>query len=161
MPEAKQLILGEFSRKLDDRFRLTLPGEFEEMFQPESGKCVIAKERPGCLSLWDEETWKSKLDARIDLIQQRLHLGDLERKMPELQVFGRLLSTRHREIQLAGRARLLLPEGFREFLDVEPGKEVMVVGAAVCIEIWHPKKWIEYIEGEIPEFRNLLDSLSH
>ncbi len=161
MSETKPLILGEFSRKLDERFRLTLPGEFEEIFKPESGKCVIAKERPGCLSLWDEETWKNKLDARIDLIQQRLKLGDLEQKMPELQVFGRLLSTRHREINLAGRARLVLPEGFREFLDVEPGKEVMVVGAAVCIEIWHPQKWITYIEGEIPEFRNLLDALSH
>ncbi len=161
MSESKPLILGEFSRKLDERFRLTLPGEFEAVFKPESGKCVIAKERPGCLSLWDEETWKNKLDARIDLIQQRLKLGDLEQKMPELQVFGRLLSTRHREINLAGRSRLVLPEGFREFLNVEPGTEVMVVGAAVCIEIWHPQKWIAYIEGEIPEFRNLLDVLSH
>lgn len=161
MSEAQQLILGEFSRKLDDRYRLTLPGELEEIFKPESGKCVIAKERPGCLSLWDEETWKSKLDARVDLIQQRLKLGDLEQKMPELQVLGRLLSTRHREVQLAGRARLLLPEGFREFLDVEPGKEVMVVGAAICIEIWHPRKWFDYIEGQIPDFRSLLDTLSH
>ncbi|MDR1268516.1 MAG: division/cell wall cluster transcriptional repressor MraZ [Planctomycetaceae bacterium] len=161
MSEAIQLILGEFSRKLDDRFRLTLPGEFEEVFKPEAGKCVIAKERPGCLSLWDEETWKTKLDARVDLIQQRFKLGDLEQKMPELQVLGRLLSTRHREIKLAERGRIVLPEGFREFLAVEPGNEVMVVGAAVCIEIWQPQKWFNYIEGEIPEFRTLLDTLSH
>ncbi len=161
MGDIKQLILGEFSRKVDDRYRLSLPDEFAEVFKPESGTCVIAKERPGCLSLWDNETWKNKLDARVDLIQQRLKLGDLEQKMPELQMFGRLLSTRHREIKLAGRSRLVLPEGFREFLAVEPGKEVMIVGAAVCIEIWHPAKWITYIEGEIPEFRNLLDTLSH
>ncbi|MDR2116615.1 MAG: division/cell wall cluster transcriptional repressor MraZ [Planctomycetaceae bacterium] len=161
MSETIQLILGEFSRKLDDRFRLTLPGEFEEVFKPAAGKCVIAKERPGCLSLWDEETWKTKLDARVDLIQQRFKLGDLEQKMPELQILGRLLSTRHREIKLAERGRLVLPEGFREFLAVEPGNEVMVVGAAVCIEIWQPQKWFSYIEGEIPEFRNLLDTLSH
>lgn len=161
MSEAKQLILGEFSRKLDARFRLTLPGEFEEVFKPESGKCVIAKERIGCLSLWDEETWKNNLDARVELIQHRLKVGDLGRKMTELQTFGRLLSTRHKEVVLAGRARLVVPEGFREFLGVEEGKEVMVVGAAVCIEIWHPEKWINYVEGEIPEFSNLLDSLSH
>ncbi|MGL4595091.1 MAG: division/cell wall cluster transcriptional repressor MraZ [Thermoguttaceae bacterium] len=154
-------LLGEFSRKLDDRFRLTLPGEFEEVFQPENGRCVIAKERPGCLSLWKEDIWKTKLDARVDLVQQRLKLGDLEQKMPQLQVLGRLLSTRHREVQLAERSRLLIPEGFREFLGIEPKKEVMVVGAAVCIEIWHPEKWFQYVEGEIPEFRNLLDTLSH
>lgn len=160
MSETKQLILGEFSRKLDERFRLTLPGEFEELFKPEAGKCVLAKERPGCLSLWEENAWKSNLDGRIELIRQRMKLGDLDQKKNELQMFGRLLSTRHRDVQLAGKSRLLLPEGFREFLAVEPGKEVMVVGAAVCIEIWHPEKWLQYLEGEISEFQTLLDTLS-
>ncbi|MDR2345083.1 MAG: division/cell wall cluster transcriptional repressor MraZ [Planctomycetaceae bacterium] len=156
-----ELIVGEYSRKIDERYRLTLPSEFENVFKPESGKCVIAKERPGCLSLWDEETWKSKLDERVNLVQAKLRLGDLEQKMPELQRLGRILSTRHREVQLAGRSRVLLPEGFREFLAVEPGKDVMVIGAAVCIEIWHPQKWLNYLEGEISEFRTLLDTLSH
>ncbi|MDR1924884.1 MAG: division/cell wall cluster transcriptional repressor MraZ [Planctomycetaceae bacterium] len=159
--KSNELIVGEFSRRLDERYRLTLPAEFEDVFKPDSGKCVIAKERPGCLSLWGEETWKAKLDARVDLVQQRLKLGDLEQKMPELQRFGRILSTRHRELQLANRSRVLLPEGFREFLAVEAGKEVMVIGAAVCIEIWHPQKWVNYLEGEISEFRTLLDTLSH
>jgi MraZ protein len=140
---------------------LTLPGEFEEVFKPDSGKCVIAKEGPGCLSLWDEIDWKKNLDVRIELVQQRMKLGDLGRNTPDLQRFGRLLSTRHRDIQLAGRARLVLPEGFREFLAVEAGKEVMVVGAAVCIEIWHPAKWQSYIEGDITQFGSLLETLSH
>ncbi len=161
MSQEKQLILGEFSRKLDDRFRLSLPSEFTELFQPKDGDCVIAKERPGCISLWDQELWKSKLDARVELVQARLKIGDLEQRMPELQMFGRLLSTRHRPMQMAGRGRLVLPEGFREFLGVEAGKEVMVVGAAICIEIWHPQKWINYVEGRIPKFRKLLDHLSH
>ncbi len=161
MSQEKQLILGEFSRKLDDRFRLSLPSEFTELFQPKDGDCMIAKERPGCVSLWDQETWKSKLDARVELVQARLKIGDLEQRMPELQMFGRLLSTRHRPMQMAGRGRLVLPEGFREFLGVETGKEVMIVGAAICIEIWHPQKWINYVEGRIPKFRKLLDHLSH
>ena len=159
MTETHQLIQGEFSRKLDDRFRLTLPQEFEKLFSPENGKCVIAKERPGCLSLWDEMAW-TKHDKRIDLVQSKLGAGVLELKMPQLQMFGRLLSTRQRELQLAGRARLVVPEGFREFLGVEPGSDVMVVGAAICIELWHPKKWFEYIEGEISGFGALLDTLS-
>lgn len=160
MTDNSQLILGEFSRKLDDRFRLSLPSELEAVFKPKDGRCVIAKERPGCLSLWDEEVWKSKMDARVDLIQRKLSTGVLEQKMPELQVLGRLLSTRHREVQLAGKNRLLLPEGFREFLAVECGRETMVVGAAICIEIWHPEKWFNYLEGEIAGFRGLLDNLS-
>lgn len=157
----KQLILGEFSRRIDERYRLSLPGEFLELFQPPEGDCVLVKERPGCVSLWEKATWQNKLDARVELIQQRIKLGDLEQKLPELQTFGRLLSTRHRPIQLAGRGRLLLPEGFREFLGVEAGKEVMVVGAAICIEIWHPARWIEYVEQRMPNFGELLNTLSH
>ncbi|MDR1385940.1 MAG: division/cell wall cluster transcriptional repressor MraZ [Planctomycetaceae bacterium] len=161
MGETKQLILGEFSRRIDERYRLSLPSEFLELFQPKDGDCIIAKERPGCLSLWEHSAWQEKLDARVELIQQRIKLGDLEQKMPQLQMFGRLLSTRHRPVQLAGRGRLLIPEGFREFLGVEPEKEVMVVGAAVCLEIWRPQKWIAYVEGRMPKFRKLLDTLSH
>ncbi len=111
--------------------------------KPESGKCVIVKESPGCLSLWEENAWKQNHEARVGLVLQRLQLGDLNRQTTELQRFGRLLSARFREIQLAGRSQLVLPEGFREFLGIEPGQDVMVIGAAVCIEIWHTRKWIE------------------
>ena len=76
--------------------------------------------------------------------------------MEEVQRLGRLLSTRQRPVQLAGRGRLVVPEGFREFLGVEPGGEVMVVGAAVCVEIWNPEKWSHYVGEEMPAFRQLL-----
>ena len=46
------------------------------------------------------------------------------------------------------------------FLRVQPGSEVMVIGAAVSIEIWHPEKWIRYIERRMPKFRKILTSLS-
>ena len=160
MTETKKLIAGEFSRTVDERYRLTLPDEFKDVFKPESGKCVIAKERPGCLSLWEETAWKQQHEARVELILQRFTLGDLGRNASDLQRFGRLLSTRDRQIQLA-KARFLLPEGFREFLAVEPKQEVMIIGAAVCIEIWHPQKWISYVEENMPQFATLMESLSH
>ncbi len=156
-----KLILGEFSKRLDDRFRLSLPSEFSEQFQPESGNCVIVKERSGCVSLWDQKIWQEEMDTRIEIVQAKLKLRDLNRRMSELQAFGRLLSTKSRPVQLKDRGRLLIPEGFREFLGVEAEKEVMVVGAAVCLEIWHPGKWIAYVEGRMPKFRRLLDKLSN
>ncbi len=58
----------------------------------------------------------------------------------QVQMLGRLLSSRHRTVELAGRGRLLVPEGFREFLKVEAGGDVMVVGAGVCVEIWNPAR---------------------
>ena len=77
-----------------------------------------------------------------------------------MQLLGRLLSTRHRTVQLAGKGRLLIPEGFREFLGVEPNGEVIILGAAVCIEIWQPAAWLKYLETRMPKFRRLFDQLS-
>jgi MraZ protein len=160
MTETEKLIMGEFNRTVDDRYRLSLPDEFKEVFKPESGKCVIVKERPGCLSLWEETVWQQHYNKRVELVRQRLNLGDLAGNTAELQRLGRLFSTRYRQILLADRARLLLPEGFREFLAVEPKQDVMVIGAFVCIEIWHPQKWIPHVEEEMPLFGTLLESLS-
>jgi MraZ protein len=155
-----RLILGESTRTLDQRFRLSIPPELAETLAADGGACVLAKERPGCLSLWNVAGWKSRLDAGVELIERKIEAGRLEGRADEVQRLGRLLSTRHREVQLAGRGRLVLPEGFREFLGAEPGSDVMLVGAAVCIEIWHPEKWSLYIGEEMPAFRQLLDQLS-
>jgi len=159
MSETKKFIEGEFSRTVDDRYRLTLPDEFKDVFKPEAGKCVIVKESPGCLSLWDENTWKQQHHARIEIVRQRYETGYLAGNMSDLQRFGRLLSARYRHIQLADRARFLLPEGFREFLAVEPKNDVMIVGAIFCIEIWNPQKWIPYIEGDMQQFGSVLEGL--
>lgn len=158
MSESSQFILGEFSRTLDDRYRLVIPGELCDQIR--SADCVLAKERPGCLSLWNAEVWQPRWDAEVELIRQKLRAGRLANQLDRLQRFGRLLSTRHKRVQLAPRGRLLVPEGFREFLGTEPNGNVMVIGAAVCVEIWSPPAWHRYLEGRIPKFRRLFDQLS-
>lgn len=154
------LLLGEFQRNLDERFRLSIPPEFVDALVSGSPDCFLAKERPGALSLWSGHRWREKLSSGIELVRQKIHAGRLEGRVEEVQMLGRLLSTRHKEVQLGDRGRLLIPEGFREFLSVEPGGEVIVVGAALCVEIWRPTAWIEYLEQSMPEFRNLFDKLS-
>lgn len=160
MPEPNEFFRGEHSRTLDDRFRLSVPGAWADRLADGSGECVLTKERPGCLSLWNAAQWEAKLEARVELIEQKFRLGELDRRIGQVQMFGRLLSTRQRRVQLAGRGRLVVPEGFREFLGVEPGASVLVVGAAVCVEIWSPEAWVRYLEGRIVKFRKLFDHLS-
>jgi MraZ protein len=155
-----RLILGEIARTLDPRYRLSIPPELAEALGSDGADCILAKERPGCLSLWSVANWQTRLDDGVRLVESKIEAGRLEGRLEEVQRLGRLLSTRQRQIQLAGRGRLIVPEGFREFLGVEPGGTVMVVGAAVCVEIWHPDKWNEYVGNEIPAFRQLLEQLS-
>ena len=160
MPPAPSLILGEFPRSLDERFRLSIPPELAQIITGKGSDCILAKERPGCLSLWNASDWRTKHDQDVALLEGKLQAGRLEGRQQQVQQLGRLLSTRHREVQLAGRGRLVIPEGFRESLGVEPGAEVMIVGAAVCVEIWNPTQWIAYLDESIPDYRSLMEELA-
>lgn len=155
-----QFILGEHNRTLDDRYRLSIPGELSEKLASAGSELVLAKERPGCLSLWNAESWQAKHESEVRLIEEKMRAGKLENRLTNVQMLGRLLSTRHRNVSLAGRGRLLVPEGFREFLRVEPGGDLLVVGAAICIEIWNPSHWLKYLDRRMPRYRRLMDRLS-
>jgi len=164
MPNSRQLILGEFPCTVDERFRLSIPQPLAELLTGDSARCILAKERAGCLSLWSAEAWEAKLDARIKLLEQKLQADSFgDDRIPQVQLLGRLLSTRHRPVELRGRGRLLIPEGFRKFLGVDrdpPENEVLVVGAAVCVEIWKPAAWLAYLERRMPRFRRVFHRLS-
>jgi MraZ protein len=160
MAAATELLLGEFARALDARFRLALPPELLDPLLAAGPRLVIAKERAGCLSLWSAATWKPRMDAAVDVIRTKLQAGLLAQRVGQVQDLGRLLSTRQQTISLAGRGRLVVPEGFREFLGVEPGGDVMVVGAAVCVELWQPSAWTACITAEMPDFRQRIDDLT-
>jgi MraZ protein len=160
MTSNQEFLLGEFQRTLDDRYRLSIPSELGDPLVAQSPDCILAKERPGCLSLWSATVWQHRLDEGVELVKQKMRAGRLQERLGQVQLFGRLLSTRHRSVQLAGRGRLLIPEGFREFLGVAPGGEVQIVGAAVCVEIWNPAAWLKYLEGRMPRFGRLFDQLS-
>jgi len=160
MAFATDLLLGEFVRAIDARFRLALPPEFLDPLLAAGPRLVIAKERAGCLSLWSAATWKPRMDAAVDVIRTKLQAGLLAQRVGQVQDLGRLLSTRQQTISLAGRGRLVLPEGFRDFLGVEPGGDVMVVGAAVCVELWQPAAWTSWITAEMSDFRRRIDDLT-
>ncbi len=153
-------ITGEAKRTIDDRFRVTLPPEMAELISDSDGNCILAKERAGCLSLWRAADWQKRIDDGLTLIKQKIQAGRMESRWSQVQRLGRLLSTRYRTAGLANRSRLLIPEGFREFLDVGVNQEVMIVGAAICVEIWKPAAWLEQLRIDMPEFGPLFTDLS-
>ena len=160
MATAADLLIGEFVRTLDERFRLAIPPELIDPLLAAGPKLVLAKERAGCLSLWSAALWKPRLDAAVDVVRSKLQAGLLAQRMGQVQELGRLLSTRQQTLSLAGRSRLVVPEGFRDFLGVEPGGSLMVVGAAVCVELWQPTAWTAYVTSEMPGFRQRIDDLT-
>jgi MraZ protein len=160
MPNPPSFVLGEFRRTLDQRYRVSIPAELAEPFGAAGSNCILAKEQPGALSLWSGARWGDRLERGVRLVESKMDAGRLDGRIDEVQMLGRLLSTRHKRVELGNRGRLLVPEGFREFLGVEPGGELLVVGAALCVELWRPAAWIAHLEQQIPEFRRLFDDLS-
>ncbi len=161
MPTRPEIfITGEFKRVVDDRFRITIPPELAEPVADTLGDVILAKERTGCLSLWRLSDWQQRTDDGVRLIRQKILAGRMEQKWGDVQRLGRLLSTRSRTVRLANRSRLVIPEGFREFLDVPAESEVMLVGAAICVEIWNPQSWLELLRQEMPAFGPLFKDLS-
>lgn len=154
------MLTGEAIRTLDPRFRLSLPAELAEAVGGAEGECLLAKERPGCLSLWRRDDWEEKQRQAAEIVSNKLASGRLNARLGDVQRLGRLLSTRQRPVQLAGRGRLVIPEGFRELLGVEAGGDVVVVGAAVCVELWNPTAWADLIGAEMPGFRDLFEDLA-
>jgi len=153
-------LTGEYRRALDDRFRLTLPTEFATGVTDDAGETILAKERYGCLSLWKAGDWRQRMNDGVSLIREKIRAGRMEQRWTDVQRLGRLLSTRSVDVSLANRSRLLIPEGFREFLDVEKGGDVMVVGAVICVEIWNPRAWMDQLKNDMPEFGELFKQLS-
>jgi MraZ protein len=154
-------ITGEQNRTIDERFRISLPNEMAEAVTDEAGETILAKERYGCLSLWRAADWQRRLNDGVGLIRQKIQAGRMEERWGEVQRLGRLLSTRSRTVKLANRSRLLVPEGYREFLDVPANQEVMVVGAAICVEIWNPQCWLDVLKQDMPEFGPLFQNLAN
>ncbi|QDU79189.1 MraZ-like protein [Polystyrenella longa] len=157
---AETFITGEVKRTIDDRFRLSLPNEMAEAVTDPAGETILTKERYGCLSLWSAAEWQKRVDVGVNLIKQKVSAGRMEQRWGEVQRLGRLLSTRSTTVKLANRSRLLIPEGFRQFLNVDVNQEVMIVGAAICVEIWNPDAWLETLQQEMPEFNPLFRDLS-
>ncbi|MCH2200709.1 MAG: division/cell wall cluster transcriptional repressor MraZ [Fuerstiella sp.] len=153
-------LTGEIKRTIDERFRLTLPQDFAQTVSTDTGELVIAKEQAGCLSLWPVKEWQKRLESGVSLLRQKIDAGRMEQRWGDVQRLGRLLSTRHQEVCLSRRSRLLIPEGFRQFLGVNAGEDVVIVGAVICIEVWNPVTWMDVLRDEMPGFGDLFKNLT-
>lgn len=158
--DKSSLITGEHRRVYDDRYRIALPPECMTSIAADGEEAVLAKEREGCLSLWNVSRWQKTVEGPVGLLEHKLSLQLLDRESSKVQRFVRLLSTRSKRVKLGQRSRLLVPEGFREFLNVEPNSEVIVVGAGVCLEIWNPIVWTAYLREDLSQFHSLFQELT-
>lgn len=163
MPDpVPNFLRGEVLCTVDAHRRLTVRDPLAETLKAWQGESWLVKERPGALSLWPPDSKEEdRLETQLnDLIVSKMQHDLYRDRMGELLAFGRLMSTRRTQIELKGGPRLLLPKEFCDFLGVEAGGKVYVVGAAVCLEIWRPDAWVAFVEERIGDFRQMFDQLT-
>ena len=90
MTQTPDLLLGEFRRTLDQRYRLAVPEAFLPGLDLGDGECVLAKERVGCLSLWNPVVWLGKVDMWIAMATDKIAKGVHDRSIGEVQRGQRL-----------------------------------------------------------------------
>ncbi|MDP6057494.1 MAG: division/cell wall cluster transcriptional repressor MraZ, partial [Pirellulaceae bacterium] len=93
MAHEPSLILGEHRRLLDERHRLSIPADML-LGLGTAQELLLVKERPGALSLWNAQQLQPRWNQDLGLIESKLRAGRLTGRMGDVQLWGRLLSTR-------------------------------------------------------------------
>ena len=138
---------GTFDHSLDAKHRLTVPSKQRAAFS-EGAFLVEGADR--CLSLYPSSTYSALVDAAL------AGLNPLSSQARELNRFFR--SNAHSvELDSAGRVML----GSKLAASVGIDRDVAVIGAGECLELWDPSTWEAYHRDLSAHGADLTESLDH
>lgn len=130
------MFLGEFSRVIDSKGRLTLPAKFRE--DVDAG-FVVTRGIDRCLAIFPMSEWER-------LAKQVSGLPMTDR---HARAFRRLIFANASDVVPDKQGRILVPPRLREYANFD-GK-VVVAGLNTYIEVWNREAWNEErerVEGD-------------
>ena len=134
---------GVYKHTIDTKGRLAIPSRIREELG-EVFYVTISMER--CLTAYSAESW--------DRIMEKI------KAMPRAkQIKMRPLFAHAAKCELDSQGRILLPQALRDFASLE--RDVAVVGAGECAEIWNEAAWdaVDSIETTPENFAEVLQEL--
>jgi len=133
---------GTFEYSLDTKNRLTVPARFRSSL---SDGVVLAKQVEGCLAIWKPEDYEAHMQGS---------LAALNPMSPEVGTLQRFFSANAHDVELDAAGRIGLPPSLIRHAQLD--KEVVVIGAGPCLEIWARAAWDRYnkeLADEVAEIR--------
>ena len=100
------------------------------------GEVVLHCLPEGALAVYPEETYIQMRRAETRPAEKAGNSLVFRRN---LRRFGALSSSE----KVSAQGRITVPTGYREMLGLNPGEEIVVVGAEIGVEIWNAAKWDE------------------
>lgn len=117
---------GNFEYQLDDRNRVAIPPRYREDFNAGS---VMTPGVERCIQVWTLEGYE----------HQEAVLDEVPVESTDGRMFRRALSGYTFDVPKDAQGRLLIPPRLMEYAGLV--KDVVVVGARECLEIWDKAAW--------------------
>ncbi len=139
------MFLGEFTHKLDEKKRLTLP----KAFLKDLGKeVVLTRGLDKSIFLYPKKEWE-KVSQKIQ---------ELSFAQKEARAFARFILSGAYVAQVDKSGRILIPDNLKQFAGLK--SSVVLAGVSDRIEIWDEKAWRAYTKGIEQDADLLAEKLS-
>jgi MraZ protein len=138
---------GTFDHTLDSKNRLTVPSKLRTAFA-EGAFLVRSTER--CISLYPSATYSSLTEAALSGLNP-LH--------PQARELRRYFHSNATQVELDSAGRVMLTARQLEHAGID--RDVVVIGAGDCLELWDPSTWAAYDQDLTARAPDITASLGH
>lgn len=138
-------LIGEYTCRLDEKGRLTLPSRLRAQFPDSAGnQLVVNRGFEKCLVLYTREDW----------LKETSRLGDVDDFMsPEIRRFKRIFTNGANLVQIDNAQRILIP---RKLLDYAELKDDVILNASgFKVEIWNQANYESELNADADEMSRL------
>lgn len=129
-------LLGEYSRKLDAKGRLSLPADFRKVLSQDLR--VTPDPTNQCLLVFETEAFSAWVDSLFE------SQGGWSAGNQKMVAQRKVLNSRVQKCEVDNSGRIHLNQGQRDIASLD--KEVMIVGDSDHFEIWDEQRWNKFLE---------------
>lgn len=126
------MLLGEYTHKIDDKKRLTLPKSFVKELGAE---LVLTRGLDKSLFLYPKKEWERVIEK----------IKEMSFTQKDARAFSRFMLAGATEISLDKSGRVLIPDHLKRFANLK--SNVVLAGVSDRVEIWDEKTWKEYTKS--------------
>ena len=120
------MLLGKYSAKIDDKFRLRLPAKFRRDFsETEDNTYYVTSDDGQCAQIYPIPVWERVAQK----FQEPPRMDPAKLKLQRFTSYYGLLT------QMDPQGRILIPQSLRE--DAKISGDVVVIGKTDHLEVWN------------------------
>lgn len=137
--------IGEYTCRLDEKGRLSLPARLRAQFPESAGnQLVVNRGFEKCLVLFTKEDW----------LQETARLNDVDDFMsPEIRRFKRIFTNGANLVQIDNAQRVLIPKKLLEYAGLET--DVVLNAFSNKVEIWSLENYEKELDVNADEMSKL------